>query len=196
MTQYLLVSIVLVKGRGNNLEVGMTLRHRIGLALKWASIVLITIVLLHRFVPVKAAAPTAANARSFTLTALNGTPIPPSLYRGKAVVLNFWAPWCPPCRVEIPWLQKLQNEDRGNLVVVGVVADASEYAHAATMMQSKGVTYLLARESPSLNAAFGDPDVLPTTFYISPSSHVVHSVTGVVPEYTMSSYAADAISSR
>lgn len=174
----------------------MTLRRGIGLGFKWASIALITVVLLHRFVPVRAAAPSPGNARSFTLTALDGAPVPPSAYRGKAVVLNFWAPWCPPCRFEIPWLQKLQNENRGNLVVVGVVADASEYTHAASMMQSKGVTYLLARDSPSLDAAFGSPNTLPTTFYISPSSHVVHSVTGVVPEYAMSRYAADAIGTR
>ncbi|MFP5203821.1 MAG: TlpA disulfide reductase family protein [Acidobacteriota bacterium] len=174
----------------------MTLRRRIGLGLKWASIALFTVVVLHRFVPVRAAAPSTGNARSFTLTALDGSPIPPSAYRGKALVLNYWAPWCPPCRFEIPWLQKLQDKDRGKLVVVGVVADPSEYAHAATMMKGKGVTYLLARDSSSLIAAFGDPDALPTTFYISPSSHVVHSVTGVIPEYAMSRYAADAMEQK
>jgi thiol-disulfide isomerase/thioredoxin len=171
----------------------MTMRHKIGHALKWASIVLITVVLLHRFVPGKAVPPSPANARTFTLTGLDGALIPPTAYRGKAVVLNFWAPWCPPCRVEIPWLQKLQNHDRGRLVVVGVVADPSEYAHAATMMQQKGVTYLLVQDTPSLDAAFGSPSTLPTTFYLSPSSHVVHSVIGVIPEYAMSRYAADAL---
>lgn len=174
----------------------MTLRRKAGLALKWASIALFTAVVLHRFVPVKAAAPTEGNARSFTLTGLDGAPIPASAYRGKAVVLNFWAPWCPPCRFEIPWLQKLQNKNRGDLVVVGVVADADEYAHAETMMRQKGVTYLLARDTPSLDAAFGSPNVLPTTFYLSPTSHVVHSVTGVVPEYAMNRYAGDALQQR
>lgn len=171
----------------------MTLRRKIGHILKWASIALFTVVILHRFVPVKAAAPTRANAKSFTLIGLNGAPIPADTLRGKAVVLNFWAPWCPPCRFEIPWLQELQDADRGKLVVVGVVADPGEYAHAATMMQQKGVTYLLVQDSPSLDAAFGSPDTLPTTFYLSPSSHVVHRVTGVIPEYAMNRYAADAI---
>lgn len=174
----------------------MTIRRKLGHALKWASIALFTLVILHHFVPVKAAAPSVSNARTFTLTALNGTPIPPSAYRGKAVVLNFWAPWCPPCRFEIPWLQKLQNENRGNLVVVGVVADSSEYQHAAAMMQQKGVTYLLAQDTPSLDAAFGSPNVLPSTFYLSSSSHIVHSVTGVIPEYAMNQYADDAIRQR
>ena len=61
------------------------------------------------------------------------------------------------------------------------------------MMRHDGITYLLAQDSPSLERAFGDPSALPTSFYISPSSHVVHMVTGIVPEYTIHRYAADAI---
>ena len=156
-------------------------------------VALFVVLILHRFLPAKAATPSPANARTFTLTGLEGNPISPSAYKGKAILLNFWAPWCPPCRMEIPWLQKLQNEDRGKLVVVGVVADPGEYAHAAAMMRHDGISYLLVQDSLSLERAFGDPSVLPTSFYISPSSHVVHMVTGVVPEYTMHRYAADAI---
>ena len=174
----------------------MTLRRKIGHTLQWAAIVLMAVVILRRLVPVKGSEPSAANARSFTLIGLDGTPISPSAYRGKAVVLNFWAPWCPPCRFEIPWLQKLQNENPGKLVVVGVVADPSEYQHAARMMQQKGITYLLAQDTALLDADFGSPRSLPTTFYLSPSSHIVHSVTGVLPEYTMTRYANDALDQK
>ncbi len=151
---------------------------------------------LNRSLPKKASAPSVSNARTFTLTGLDGNPIPTSSYKNKAVLLNFWAPWCPPCRLEIPWLQKLQNANGGNLVVVGVVADPDEYAHAAAMMREKGITYLLARDSPSLQRAFGNPPGLPTSFYMSPSSHIVHAVTGIVPEYIMHRYAADAINQK
>lgn len=165
----------------------------IKIGLEWTILAVLLVLATHRFLPDKPAAPSAANFRTFTLTGLDGHAIAPSSYQGKAILLNFWAPWCPPCRAEIPWLQKLQNEDRGKLIVVGVVADPGEYARAAEMMQHKGITYLLAEDSPSLERAFGSPSVLPASFYISPSSHVVHTVTGVVPEYTMSRYAADAI---
>ncbi|HUY82373.1 MAG TPA: TlpA disulfide reductase family protein [Acidobacteriaceae bacterium] len=154
---------------------------------------LIVGLVLHRVIPVRAAAPTAANAKRFTLMGLDGKPIAPSAYEGKAVVLNFWAPWCPPCKLEIPWLQKLQDANRGRLVVVGVVADPDTYARAAAMMRQKGITYLLAQDTPSLEMEFGDPSALPTSYYISPSLHVVHSVTGVAPEYVMRRYAADAM---
>jgi thiol-disulfide isomerase/thioredoxin len=165
----------------------------IRIGLEWIVVAVLAMLILHRFVPVDAADPSAANARPFTLTALDGTPIASSAYQGKAVLLNYWAPWCPPCKMEIPWLQKLHDENRGKLVVVGVVADPSEYAHAAAMMRQKGITYLLAQDSPSLRRTFGDPNSLPTSFYLSPSSHVVHTVTGLVPQYMMHRYAADAI---
>ena len=158
-----------------------------------AMIVFVAVLLLHRFVPMRAAEPSPANAVTFMLTGLDGNPISPSVYKDKAVLLNFWAPWCPPCKMEIPWLQKLQDENRGKLVVVGVVADPNEYAHAAAFMRHKGITYLLAQDSPSLERAVGDPSALPTSFYFSASSHMIHSVTGLVPEYTMHRYVADAI---
>ena len=152
--------------------------------------------LWYRFVPARVEAPTAANAKAFTLTGLDGKPIAPETYKGKAMVVNYWAPWCAPCRLEIPWLQKLQAENGGRLVVVGVVADAGEYARAAAMMKQKGVTYLLAEDSPELDRAFGNPAMLPTSFYLTPSAHVAHTVSGVVPEYMMRRYAKDAMGER
>lgn len=164
--------------------------------LEWAVLALLAGLVLNRLLPKKPTAPSAVNVKTFTLTGLDGRAIPPSTYEGKAILLNFWAPWCPPCRLEIPWLQKLQNANAGKLVIVGVVTDPDEYAHAAAMMQKKGVTYLLAQDSPSLQSAFGNPSGLPTSFYISPSSHIVHTVTGIVPEYVMHHYAEDAINQR
>ena len=167
--------------------------RRVTTGIEVAMIVFIAALLVRRFVPMRAAAPSPANAVAFTLTGLDGHPISPGVYQGKAVLLNFWAPWCPPCRMEIPWLQKLQDENRGKLVVVGVVADPNEYAYTAAFMRHRGMTYLLAQEPPSLERAFGNPSALPTSFYISPSLHVVQRVTGLVPEYTMHRYVADAL---
>jgi thiol-disulfide isomerase/thioredoxin len=171
----------------------MQYKRWIRMGLDAAMLIGFAALLLHRLLPARAVPPSARNAVTFTLTGLDGKPISPAMYQGKAVLLNFWAPWCPPCRLEIPWLQKLQDENRGKLVVVGVVADPGEYARAAQMMQRRGITYALVRDSQSLQKAFGDPSALPTSFYISSSSHVVHTVAGIVPEYTMHRYAAEAI---
>ncbi len=174
----------------------MKARRWVTIGIEWTVILLLAVFLQRRFSPQPPQPPTRANARSFVLTGLDGRPISPDRYAGKAILLNYWAPWCPPCRVEIPWLQKLQAANRDSLVVVGVVDDSSEYTHAATMMRQKGITYLLARDSPSLQQAFGEPRMLPTTFYLSPSSHVVHTVTGLVPESMMRRYTADAIGQK
>lgn len=151
------------------------------------------VLLAQRLIPARAVE-SKEQVRTFALTALDGTPIRAAQFQGKAIVLNFWAPWCPPCKIEIPWLQKLQDENKGKLVVIGVVADENEYANAAKFMKARGVTYLLAQDSQFLVDTFGDASSLPTTYYISPSRHIVHSVSGLAPEYMMRRYAQDAIS--
>ena len=67
----------------------------------------------HRMIPAKPIESSKGAALSYSLTALDGTTIPNEDIKGQAVVLNFWAPWCPPCKMEIPWLQRLQNENIG-----------------------------------------------------------------------------------
>ena len=63
-------------------------------------------------------------APSFTLEDLNGKKVSLSDYRGKAVLLNFWATWCGPCKIEIPWLIKLRDQykDQG-FEILGISAD-------------------------------------------------------------------------
>jgi len=98
--------------------------------------------------------------------------------------------------LEVPWLQKLQDENAGKLLVVGVVADDNQYEQAAEFMKARGITYLLAQDTQSLIDVFGETSTLPTTYYISPSGDVVHNVTGVVPQYVMNHYAHDAIARK
>src|SRR4029077_4076098 len=59
----------------------------------------------------------------FTVTDLNGRTISSADLRGKVVLVNFWATWCPPCRAEIPNLIKLQDKYRDQLVVLGISED-------------------------------------------------------------------------
>jgi thiol-disulfide isomerase/thioredoxin len=140
---------------------------------------------------------TAAGQRKVDLGALqlkglDGKPFHLPVAGHRAVILNFWAPWCPPCREEIPWFQALQQAQPEGVLVIGVVADPDEYGRAAAFMQSQHVTYRLARLSPQLVEAFGEPAALPETFYLSSTGEVVHAVQGVAPRETMLQFAADA----
>jgi cytochrome c biogenesis protein CcmG/thiol:disulfide interchange protein DsbE len=137
--------------------------------------------------------PARVEVMTLGLVDVDGRPLPDSLVRGKAVVLNYWAPWCPPCRVEIPWLQQLQAAHPHNLLIVGVVADDSQYRQAKEFMRQQGVSYPIVRESASMDSVFGHVAGLPTTFYISSSGKVLHAASGLIPESLMQHYVNDTI---
>lgn len=136
-------------------------------------------------------APKHVDFTALRLSRLDGSPIPDTALQGKGIVLNFWAPWCPPCRIETPWLQHQQTSHPNDLIVIGVVADSDKYVEAQSFMASRGVTYALARESQSVDDAFGSVEGLPTTYYIDPTGKVVHTAIGLTPEPLMSHYVKD-----
>ncbi len=157
-------------------------------------VLLVLAFVMFRFIQIhRLHAPKQIDRTTLALVNLDGTPIPAAKTLGKAIVLNYWAPWCPPCKLEIPWLQRIQDRHPNDLVVVGVVADPDEYTHAQAFMASRGVSYTLVRETPALDNIVGAVSSLPTTFYIRGSGRVVHATSGLVPEPLMKRYAADAL---
>lgn len=128
------------------------------------------------------------------LVALDGSPVSPQSIRGKAILLNFWAPWCGPCRREFPTLNRLQHE-HPEALVIGIEDDPDQYPQAIALARQATLTYLLLQTTPAVHRTFGDVTMLPTTLYISPSGNVLHTVSGVVPERLMRRYLEDAITS-
>ncbi len=157
-------------------------------ALWLAAFVLLAVVIIERH---SFAAPAEVDVASLYLQQLDGTPLAADTLKGKPVVLNFWAPWCPPCRLELPWLERLHKENP-NLLVLGVEDDTDEYANAIDLARRVGLSYSLVRSSESLHRRVGQVHSLPTTLFISRSGHVVHAVSGMVPEPLMRHFAADA----
>jgi thiol-disulfide isomerase/thioredoxin len=137
--------------------------------------------------------PKRLNMTSLDIKTLSGHPLNPMVFQGKAVVLNFWAPWCGPCQTETPWLQQLQAAHPNDLVVIGVDNDPDTYADAALFAASRGVTYPIVQLSGTMVNAIGAIDSIPTTFYIASSGKVVHTATGAISEARMESYASDAL---
>ena len=140
-------------------------------------------------------APKSVDVAALELTDLNGQPIPASTFAGKTVVLNFWAPWCGPCRVEIPWLEKLQR-DNPDVAVIGVEDDPGALDSGRAMAVRDAISYRLAAPVGEVVRTFRDVATLPTTLYISSSGAVVHTATGVVPEPVMRYYLHDTIAHR
>lgn len=131
--------------------------------------------------------PKQLDLHTLELKNLDGSRFDVSGLQGHAVVLNFWAPWCPPCRREMPSLEKL-HQNHPEVTVLGIEADPEQYHNASLMEGRSQITYPLLQFTPSLERAVGPIHSLPTTLYISGSGRVTHAVTGIVPERLMEHY--------
>jgi len=102
----------------------------------------------------------------FTITDLSGRQISSTDWRGKVVLVNFWATWCPPCRAEIPDLIALQKKYRDNLIIVGISEDDGPVDEVKQFVAEHKMTYPVAMETPALTKIFRGIVALPTTFVI------------------------------
>jgi thiol-disulfide isomerase/thioredoxin len=118
--------------------------------------------------------PAGKSAPDFTLEALDGRNVTLSSYRGQAVMLNFWATWCGPCKIEMPWFVELQKEyGPQGLQIVGVAMDDSSKEEIQKFAQEMGVNYTILIGKEAVGQAYGGVDVLPTTFFIDRDGKIV-----------------------
>jgi peroxiredoxin len=119
-------------------------------------------------------------APEFTLQSLEGKTIHLSDYRGKAVLLNFWATWCEPCKIEMPWFVELQNQyGAEGLQIVGVAMDDASTQDIAKFAKDMGVNYPVLLGKEAVGDAYGGVQFLPSTFYIGRDGKVVDRVFGL-----------------
>jgi thiol-disulfide isomerase/thioredoxin len=122
---------------------------------------------------------TRARVPRYALTALDGTPLTPDTLRGNVVLVNFWATWCVPCRVEMPLLQRMSERHRGaGLVVVGLSVDRGPEESVRTFLRERGVTYPVAVVGADVERAFGGVRGYPTSMLVDRSGVVRHVVIG------------------
>ena len=125
-------------------------------------------------------------APDFTLNDAYGKPIRLSDFRGKLVLLNFWATWCNPCAVEIPWFVELQNKYRDHLVVVGVSMDEDGWETVKPFLEAKRVNYRTVIGNDKVAAQFGGVESLPATLVIDREGRIAASHVGLVAKHTYS----------
>lgn len=123
-------------------------------------------------------------APDFALQDLNGKTLRLSDLRGKAVVLNFWATWCPPCKAEIPWFIDLQKHyGSQGLQIVGVSMDDGGRDSVAAFAKKMGINYPVLLGNGEVGDLYGGVSALPTTFYIGRDGKVLQYVPGLLSHY-------------
>ncbi len=125
-------------------------------------------------------------APDFSLKSLpDGKTVTLSSLRGKAVVVNFWATWCEPCKIEMPSLVDLQKKyGPQGLQIVGVAMDDADDKEISTFAHKMGVNYMVLRGTEKVGDLYGGIDRLPMTYYLDRSGKVVDETMGMAGEAT------------
>ncbi|HET9837477.1 MAG TPA: TlpA disulfide reductase family protein [Candidatus Angelobacter sp.] len=122
-------------------------------------------------------------APNFTLADLQGHQVQLSSLKGKAVLLNFWAIWCDPCKIEMPWLVELQKKyGPQGLRIIGVAMDDASDKEIAAFVRKMGVNYTILKGTEKIGDLYGGIDRLPLTYYIDRSGNVTDVIEGLASE--------------
>ena len=124
-----------------------------------------------------------SQAPDFTLDSLDGKTMKLSDYRGKAVLVNFWATWCGPCRIEMPWIVELNTKYQPQgLQVLGVAMDDSGHDAIVKFAKDMGVNYPILQGKEEVGDEYGGVQFLPETFLVDRNGKIVKTLFGIHSE--------------
>jgi len=130
----------------------------------------------------------AATAQPFLFKDMQGKEQRLQDYRGKWVLVNFWATWCPPCLEEVPDLVSLHEaHKKTDLVVIGVALDSSEKS-VREFVAKRHVSYPVVLGDYDLAAQVGEVEVLPTSYLYNPQGELVSYQEGLLTRSSIESY--------
>jgi thiol-disulfide isomerase/thioredoxin len=137
------------------------------------------------------------SAPSFTLVDLDGKKVSLADYKGHPVVLNFWATYCGPCKLEMPWFQALENKYKGQgLVVLGLDQDdGMAVKEVAAASKRVGVTYPILMPDDKVSKSYQLSDYIPETFYVDKNGKIVDQTIGAHSKDELEADVQKAISS-
>ena len=132
----------------------------------------------------------------FKMTDTTGKTHTLSGYKGKWVLVNYWATWCPPCLEEIPDLIALHENKKNNLVVLGVALDYRNAKQVTEFADGLLVTYPIILGNPQITNQIGPVSGLPTTYLFNPEGKMVAQQVGAITRQAVESYIAGNKSTR
>jgi peroxiredoxin len=119
-------------------------------------------------------------APAFTLTSVDGQKVSLADYKGKAVLVNFWAVWCAPCKIEMPWFAEFRQKYAAQgFEVLGIATDDPSKDEMLKVIAKAGVNYPILSADSKVGDAFGGVDYLPESFYIGRDGKVIEETSGL-----------------
>ena len=120
-----------------------------------------------------------SEAPDFTLSGLDGKPFRFYDQKGKVIILDFWATWCPPCRAELPHFKSLYQEyQQKGLEIIGVALDESGAKVVKPFVEDNKITYPILIGNQKVAEDYGGIRGIPTTFIIDRHGHIIKKLVG------------------
>jgi thiol-disulfide isomerase/thioredoxin len=118
-------------------------------------------------------------------------------FAGGVLLLNFWATWCAPCRIEMPWLaQTYRRHHSQGLTILGVNMDDGDMPAVERFAHEMGVTYPIARNNDAIVSAYGGVRFLPQSYLIGKSGEILQRIFGMPSTRDLENGIIDALSRR
>lgn len=121
-------------------------------------------------------------APEFTLVGPSGKTVSLSEYKGKVVIVDFWATWCPPCRKGIPDLIDLQSQYGNKIAVIGISVDTDTKDQVAAFAKQNNINYTILYASQDVVQSYGNIESIPTSFIIDKKGNIVNQFVGLTPK--------------
>jgi len=119
-------------------------------------------------------------APAFALTTLDGKKVSLADYKGRPVLVNFWATWCAPCKLEMPWFEQFHTQYAAQgLEILGIAEDDAGKDAIAKSAKKLGVTYPILLTDGKVAPKYGGIDYLPMSFYVGRDGVVVEQTAGL-----------------
>lgn len=124
-------------------------------------------------------------APEFSLKSVDGKTVKLSDYKGKVVIIDFWATWCPPCRKGIPDLISIQNEFKDKVVIIGISLDREKtIKDVPGFVKNNGINYPVVYGDDKVVIDYGGIQSIPTSFVVDKNGTVVDMHVGLVSKET------------
>jgi cytochrome c biogenesis protein CcmG/thiol:disulfide interchange protein DsbE len=120
-------------------------------------------------------------AANFSLKSADGTSYRLSKYKGKVVVINFWATWCGPCRQEIPdFIEAYKKYKKKGLEIIGISLDQDGWTKVIPYVKESNINYPVVLGDEQVVQNYGGIDAIPTTFIVDRKGNIVARQTGIM----------------